>query len=41
MRVLNVEDYPIKHQEIKTALNRLGITDIILGILICGKNSES
>lgn len=30
MRVLNVEDYPIKHQEIKTALNRLGITDITL-----------
>ena len=30
MRVLNVEDYPIKHYEIKNALNRLGITDITL-----------
>ena len=30
MRVLNVEDNPFKHNEIKTALNRLGITDITL-----------
>lgn len=30
MRVLNVEDYPVKHYEIKSALNRLGITDITL-----------
>ena len=30
MRVLNVEDEPIKHNQIKSALNRLGITDITL-----------
>lgn len=30
MRVLNVEDYPPKHYEIKSALNQLGITDITL-----------
>ena len=30
MRVLNVEDDPIKHHEIKEALKRLGITDVTL-----------
>lgn len=30
MRVLNVEDDPIKHHEIKSALNRMGINDITL-----------
>lgn len=30
MRVLNVEDNTIKHHEIKSALNRMGITDIML-----------
>ncbi|MBE5923548.1 MAG: response regulator [Lachnospiraceae bacterium] len=28
MRVLNVEDDPMKHDNIKRALNRMGITDI-------------
>ena len=30
MRVLNVEDDPIKHHHIKSALNRMGIRDITL-----------
>lgn len=30
MRVLNVEDDPFKHQDIKRALGRMGITDITL-----------
>ena len=30
MRVLNVEDDPIKHHQIKNALNRMGINDITL-----------
>lgn len=30
MRVLNVEDDPFKHYEIKEALRRLGITDVTL-----------
>ena len=30
MKILNVEDDPYKHQDIKRALNRMGITDITL-----------
>ena len=30
MRILNVEDDSIKHHHIKSALNRMGITDITL-----------
>lgn len=30
MRILNVEDDPIKYHHIKSALNRMGITDITL-----------